>query len=83
MKALFTFILNINDVMAILHFKNGVFIRMLTEFLNILKSNLLHILKLPQGTRFNFGDLEVPLELISLQSINNHTFINSQLYNII
>ena len=75
-----TFSLNINDVMAILHFKNSVFIPILTDFLNILKSNLLHILKLPKGILFICGDLEVPLKLISLQSLNNRTFINSQLY---
>ena len=68
--------------MAILHFKNSVFIPMLTEFLNILKSNLLHILKLPKGILFLCGDLEVPLELISLQLLNNHTFINSQIYKL-
>ena len=69
--------------MAILHFKNGVFIPVLTDFLNILKSNLLHILKLPKGTLLICGDLEVPLELISHQSLDNHTFINFQLYYII
>ena len=71
-----TFNLNINDVMAILDFKNGVFIHILTEFLNIFKSNLLCILKLPKGTLLICGDLEVPLELISLPSLDNHTFIN-------
>ena len=69
MKALSTFNLNINDVMAILHFKNGVFIPMLTEVLNILKSNLLHILKLLKGILFICGDLEVTLELISLSQL--------------
>ena len=67
MKALSTFNLNINDVMAILHFKNSVFIPLLTEFLNILKSHMLHTLKLPKGTLLICG--EVPLELISLQSL--------------
>ena len=47
--------------MAILHFKNGVFISMLIEFLYFLKSNLLHILNLAKGTLLISGDLEVPL----------------------
>ena len=76
------FNLNINDGMGILHFKNSDFIPMLADLLNIFELNLLHILKLPKGTILIRRDLEVPLELVSLQSLDNHTFVYSQLYNI-